>query len=850
MNKILQIGKKIALALVLLVTATVVNAATRTAIVSGPWNSTTTWSGGAVPLASDDVVIPASFTVSITAANAVAKSVTVSGILRFNSTTARSLTVSGGMTVNSGGSIDIQNVTGTHTMSISGNITNNGSIDLNLDADSRVALVLNGTANQTISGTGSTNDYYRITINNTGATNANIVEVSASSFTVPATGFLTLTDGIFKLSGTYTLSNPVFTTASYTIPAGTGIWINNSNVSVTGLNGDATVTGLIRVTSGNFTHGTVSGDDLRYATGSNIVIEGGSFRAVAFRNNGGADLMDFNMSGGLLTIPYVSYSNGGRSSFDIGTAGSTFTMSGGIIEMPFANGNTGGDFKNLSTTVNITGGTLQFGNASTTATEDDFDLLGGVNSAPSITIVDNGTSDPTVTLATACTVNGDLTINSGTSLLAGGQAITVKGNWTNNGTFTPGTQVTTFSGTSLQTITGTTTFSSVTVNNSGAGLSLASPVTVEGAFTLTDGVVASSSSALLTLSAAASVSGGSAAAHINGPMAKTGNTDFNFPVGDGVRYRPISVSAITGGSAASVITASYILGNPRTAYGVTGTGPAMTIKDISLCEYWLLDDGAETLSAKVGLQYSSTSPCNTNGYITDAATLVVAHHNGTAWESLGAAAGATLTNMTAANASTFSPFTIGTTNSILNPLPVSFNEVKAFEKGSGVQIDWTNATESDMSAYVIERSADGINFSTIGQSAPRSNQFDKVSYTFVDAAPLAGTNFYRIKAIELSGKNVYSKALRVDLGSSPKGISLYPNPVHGSVINIGFTAQKGQYSLNVLNAAGQIVYRQALNHAGGNMSQSVSLPASMKAGVYNVLISGDNYKETRMFVIQ
>jgi len=429
----------------------------------------------------------------------------------------------------------------------------------------------------------------------------------------------------------------------------------------------------------------------------------------------------------------------------------------------------------------------------------------------------------------------------------------VGGGFINNGSFTRGTSTVVLNGSVEQELGGTTStvFTSLTINNSSTtGVTLSNDCNVAGTLTLTDGVVNTDDSpGLLTMDAGASISGGSLAAHINGPLAKTGDTDFTFPVGDGARYRPISMSSLTSATGTSVVTARYILGNPRTAYGVAGTGPALTIKDISLCEYWDLNDGAESISAVIGLQYSSTSPCNTNGYITDAATLVVAHHNGTAWENLGAS-GATLTNMTAATASTFSPFTIGTTNAILNPLPVSFTNVKAFEKGTGVQIEWTNSTESDMSAYIIERSSNGIDFTAIGQTAPRSNQFDRVSYTYTDATPLSGTNFYRIKAVELSGKNVYTKSLRVDIGRSPKGISLYPNPVRGTEVSIGFTALKGQYSLNVLNTAGQVVYRQQLNHAGGTVAQSVALPASLKAGVYSVLISGDNYKETKMFVVQ
>jgi hypothetical protein len=391
-----------------------------------------------------------------------------------------------------------------------------------------------------------------------------------------------------------------------------------------------------------------------------------------------------------------------------------------------------------------------------------------------------------------------------------------------------------------------TNISQVIIDNA-AGVTLNNAKALAGTLTLTNGDLITTNTNLLTIAAGGTISGGSASSHVNGPLAKTGSTNFTFPVGNGTLYRPISITTL---SASATVRATYFLANPRTAFGTAGTGPLLTVKDVSSCEYWDLDDGAAVITAVVGLQYGATSPCNSNGYITDPSTLVVTHWNGSSWDNLGAAGGATLTNMTAGGNSTFSPFTIGTTNSQLNPLPVSFTDVKAFEKGAGVQVEWTNATESDMSAYVIERSANGIDFTSIGQTAPRSNQFDRVSYTYVDAAPLAGTNFYRVRAIELSGKNVFTKSLRVDIGRSPKGISLYPNPVRGSEITIGFSALKGQYNLNVLNTAGQVVYRQQLNHAGGTVAQSVALPASLKAGVYNLLISGDNFKETKMFVIQ
>lgn len=72
-----------------------------------------------------------------------------------------------------------------------------------------------------------------------------------------------------------------------------------------------------------------------------------------------------------------------------------------------------------------------------------------------------------VTLNQSITVNGNVTLTSGT-LAAGAYTMTVKGNWTQTGgTFSPGTGTVVFNGTaspsSIQTITGATTFNNLTI---------------------------------------------------------------------------------------------------------------------------------------------------------------------------------------------------------------------------------------------------------------------------------------------------------------------------------------------------------------------------------------------------
>lgn len=183
-------------------------------------------------------------------------------------------------------------------------------------------------------------------------------------------------------------------------------------------------------------------------------------------------------------------------------------------------------------------------------------------------------------------------------------------------------------------------------------------------------------------------------------------------------------------------------------------------------------------------------------------------------------------------------------------LPVKLSDVKAFVKGTGVQVEWTNLTEKDVVNYIVERSANGHDFTSLSQLSSRSNQSDKQSYLSIDGAPLSGTNYYRIKVLEIDGKITYSKLLKVVIGRIIKGIVLYPNPVAVDAVSISFTADKGQYTLQVLNSAGQQVYSKGLAHPGGSISQSVELPLTLKSGVYNMVISGESYRENKMFIKQ
>jgi len=180
---------------------------------------------------------------------------------------------------------------------------------------------------------------------------------------------------------------------------------------------------------------------------------------------------------------------------------------------------------------------------------------------------------------------------------------------------------------------------------------------------------------------------------------------------------------------------------------------------------------------------------------------------------------------------------IVTVNTIL---PVRFGNITAFEKQGGVQINWTVYTEQNTDKYYVEHSANGISFATLGVVASL-NLSSGSNYSFYDAMPARGNNFYRIKSVDSDGKQAVSQVIKITSGNYPdNSIHIYPNPAQNGIISWqGSGLEKGTYTIKVHNAAGQQVYAQGLNHSGGAINQSLQLPGRAGPGLYYLRIDDE-----------
>lgn len=403
----------------------------------GAWSAPATW-GGMVPTAGNSVRIPGGCAVTIDTA-AAAFSVTINdlGLLQYESVTARSLTVGSDITIDAGGTLR-SNPAGavtSHVLSLGGNLVNNGSLDLSTNGNAAGAGIVfsGGMSDVAFAGTGAVNDVFSVTVAK--GAQARTVELNTASFTVrgaagDTAGFLTLTSGTFKISGAFTMTNRVFASAAYIIPASAGFWLNNPNFTVPGQPGGTTCAnnGLFRISQGVLGIGVTGSDGLGGGPGAIFIIEGGTINATRIDPQ---NPVSWTQTAGTVNVGSAANTRSGFGSFEILSTTATFNMSGGTINLIQAStGVTPVDYRVLAIST-ITGGALNIGTAAT-HTNFNFRICG---SAPAINI-NNGANGKTATFTAQTLISGDVNIPAGAALALNGFAVVFRGNIVNDGVIT------------------------------------------------------------------------------------------------------------------------------------------------------------------------------------------------------------------------------------------------------------------------------------------------------------------------------------------------------------------------------------------------------------------------------
>ncbi|RLD54350.1 MAG: hypothetical protein DRJ01_18125, partial [Bacteroidetes bacterium] len=303
------------------------------------------------------------------------------------------------------------------------------------------------------------------------------------------------------------------------------------------LDGDMTIGGSLIISTNSSSTVEVAG---QWANSSTFTHGGNSTVILTATDNknidaGGAPFYNLEINSGSGTGNAIFST---QSSIDVDN---DFTISKGTLTVKEATHNitVGGNWSN-SDTFNCGSATVTFDGAAqsiTNASGETFNKL---------VIAGTGTKS----LNNNITANGDIIINS--TLNASDKTIVAKKDWYGSGTFSSGTSTVNFTGTESQYINKSETFYNLVINNLSAttAILLGGEIVVNHILTLTDGLVETSSSHILTIADGATVlpSPVTSTSYVDGPVKKIGNQDFVFPIGTGSVFARLGISGLSGSS--------------------------------------------------------------------------------------------------------------------------------------------------------------------------------------------------------------------------------------------------------------------------------------------------------------
>ncbi len=182
---------------------------------------------------------------------------------------------------------------------------------------------------------------------------------------------------------------------------------------------------------------------------------------------------------------------------------------------------------------------------------------------------------------------------------------------------------------------------------------------------------------------------------------------------------------------------------------------------------------------------------------------------------------------------------------VLSPtgtLPVSFTSVEARPYRSAVDVQWQVAQEMNIDHYEAERSLDGTSFTRISRTAAEGNSGNSATYVVTDNHPVAGSDYYRVKSVDVNQRVAYSSVVKVSVQSSGEDIAVFPNPVINGRINLQIENQlAGKYIVRLFSKTGQLIIQQDLQKSNAPLRQTIQVDAGLPHDIYNLqIIKPDN----------
>lgn len=182
-------------------------------------------------------------------------------------------------------------------------------------------------------------------------------------------------------------------------------------------------------------------------------------------------------------------------------------------------------------------------------------------------------------------------------------------------------------------------------------------------------------------------------------------------------------------------------------------------------------------------------------------------------------------------------------------LPLKMGNLTATRQRTTVRLNWETLSEQNTSHFIVERSTDGQQFTSIGQVSANGNRETTSLYRYLDAQPANGTNFYRLKMVDLDAAYTFSRVIAVKSEESSATVQVFPNPAT-DVLQLQLpSAARSTATISITDMMGRVLQTSTVQLAEGNNANSISI-YHLTPGTYQLIIVNGEEKQAKTFIKQ
>ncbi len=474
-------------------------------------------------------------------------------------------------------------------------------------------------------------------------------------------------------------------------------------------------------------------------------------------------------------------------------------------------------------------------------------------------LVADGTIDGSNVSGQHISVAGDVKISTGATMKMSTSTsdLFIKGDFTNNGTFTPNGSIVEFEGSGDQVISGSLNtssgadnhFNQLTIDKTSGTLDLGTDIYMKynatyssGKFDFKNGLIELEAYDV-TIGDDIPISNNSASkyfktngsgelkiASIGSGGNRTGTVEF--PVGNS-SYNPISILNSSTENDLSVNLSDFV--------SVDGTSGGTGVTSNAVQRTWDVKSDGSGFNLTLTANWLGTQELASF----DASNCWLAHYTGSAWSPATAAANGTngsFKTISRSGITTLGSFSPGSGP----PLPVTLLDFSAnLNLNNQAELAWSTASELNASHFNIHRSLDGVEKTKIGEVNAAGNSNEVLKYNYLDVKPISARTLYFLEQVDFDGRTEWFGPAVVNQNSKANNIVYFNQDKTAITLELNKAVEAEKITVMLINNVGRSVVNKVIPING--KSVEIKLP-KMASGVYQLITEmGDQLTAQKLF---